>query len=244
MSLHTVLSLFFLLRTVSCLPTDDPKLKFYNIPAELLWHDEIDSPLPPRNPRNATATDVATTDVEQVVQVLDEAGKNITAAFETNKSRKEVYEIWKKTINEVNQTMTHNLKPNEFAYLTPQELATHCLGFEAEPGMTQQVNRFSYPRSILGGTRDPPVWTGPGEQPDYWEIINWDNLYSIPIKDQGYCGSCWAFIGAYCLEHWHMRNTGNSYVDSSEQQHITCPNGTNGCIGGDHRKVFKMNIVG
>jgi cathepsin L len=51
-----------------------------------------------------------------------------------------------------------------------------------------------------------------------------------PIKDQGYCGSCWAFavMGAYESSHL-IRN--NATVDSAEQVLVSCSNAGN-CGGG------------
>lgn len=244
MRLRAILSLFLLLGTSNGFSEE----KTYQIPDCLKFHNEDAA----RKLGSSSATTVTpdletveTTPAEKTVEMLNKVADEIETAFQANSSRKEIYKKWKEAIDEANKTVSANLKPNQFAYLTRSELETHLLGFEAAEGITSQVNQFSYPpkKSKLGNSADPPVYNGPGERPDYWEILNWDTLYPIPAKDQGYCGSCWAFVGAYILEHWHMRNTGQSYADSSEQQAIACPHGTNGCIGGDPRKMLKHNIV-
>merc|ERR1711936_897930 len=58
------------------------------------------------------------------------------------------------------------------------------------------------------------------------------------IKDQGYCGSCWAFVTAETIESYLQIASGNSVVEELSTQHITSctPNelscgGSGGCQG-------------
>lgn len=53
-----------------------------------------------------------------------------------------------------------------------------------------------------------------------------------PVKDQGQCGSCWAFSTMAVLEAVHKINTGKT-VSLSEQQLVDCDtSGQSGCGGG------------
>jgi cathepsin L len=59
-----------------------------------------------------------------------------------------------------------------------------------------------------------------------------------PVKDQGSCGSCWAFSTMAVVEAVHKINTGED-VNLAEQQLVDCNTGNNGCSGGDATSALK-----
>ncbi|EFA75322.1 gamete and mating-type specific protein A [Heterostelium album PN500] len=69
--------------------------------------------------------------------------------------------------------------------------------------------------------------------------IDWRNGYVTPIRNQGNCGSCWAFGSVAAMESRYLIKNGNSQVstlDLSEQNAVSCL--PNGCEGGWINKVF------
>jgi len=62
-------------------------------------------------------------------------------------------------------------------------------------------------------------------------LVDWSGKLTTPVKDQGYCGSCWAFSATEQIESDYMREHGKTYLLSAEQ--ITqCTTGSSGCNGG------------
>ena len=62
-------------------------------------------------------------------------------------------------------------------------------------------------------------------------LVDWTGKLTTPVKDQGYCGSCWAFSATEQIESDTIRTQGSTFVLSPEQ--ITqCDKGSFGCGGG------------
>jgi C1A family cysteine protease len=68
-------------------------------------------------------------------------------------------------------------------------------------------------------------------------LVDWSGKLTTPVKDQGYCGSCWAFSATEQIESDSMRTLGTSYILSPEQ--ITqCDTTSSGCNGGWTERAY------
>jgi cathepsin L len=69
--------------------------------------------------------------------------------------------------------------------------------------------------------------------------VNWVTAGAVnPIKDQGQCGSCWAFSAAAAIEGAHFVSKG-SLLSLSEQQFVDCDTVSYGCNGGWQYAAFE-----
>jgi cathepsin L len=71
------------------------------------------------------------------------------------------------------------------------------------------------------------------------DSVNWVVAgATTPVKDQGQCGSCWAFSSTGALEGSHFLTSG-SMISFSEQQLVDCVNLCFGCGGGNQSIAFR-----
>ena len=79
------------------------------------------------------------------------------------------------------------------------------------------------------------------------DTVNWVTAGAVtPVKDQGQCGSCWAFSSTGGLEGAHFVATG-TLLSFSEQQLVDCAYikyGNYGCNGGLQENAYKYYEAG
>jgi len=124
----------------------------------------------------------------------------------------------------LNKILIHNseghswmMAVNQFADLTADEFAARYTGgyfsrkHRTHTHKLRGLNNLSLPASV-----------------------DWESAGAVTaVKDQGQCGSCWAFSTTGSVEGaWYLKN--GSLVSLSEQQLVDCstPQGNDGCNGG------------
>jgi len=98
--------------------------------------------------------------------------------------------------------------------------------------LSQQEFESRYLRTLPSAeTLKLPISEFNGDPSSTLGLIDWTGKYTTAVKDQGYCGSCWAFSATEQIESDSMRTLGVTYLLSPEQ--ITqCDTTSGGCNGG------------
>jgi len=94
--------------------------------------------------------------------------------------------------------------------------------------------------SKLGYTAGQKNVTTYGEVPAYTgtaSLVDWTGVYTTPVKDQGYCGSCWAFAASEQIESDAIRQLGVTDI-LAPQQMVSCDKTSLGCNGGLQERAY------
>ncbi|KAL3886606.1 hypothetical protein ACJMK2_026590 [Sinanodonta woodiana] len=145
--------------------------------------------------------------------------------------------IWERNLKHVQQ---HNIEAdrgvhsfwlgmNEYADMTPEEFVNTMNRYRVNATKTFQCGKFIPPTHKLSALPSTVDWRKEG--------------YVTGVKNQGQCGSCWAFSAVGSLEGQHFKKTGK-LVSLSEQNLVDCSRkeGNEGCEGGLRDQAFEYII--
>lgn len=109
----------------------------------------------------------------------------------------------------------------KFADLSVDEFKTHYLGYVA-PSSTP--TKKIIPQLAASANT----------------VMDWSGIYTTAVKDQGYCGSCWAFSATEQIESDSIRlGLTTTDITLSPEQIVQCDNVDAGCNGGNTETAFE-----
>merc|ERR1712071_735911 len=175
----------------------------------------------------------------------------LTSASSVNKLLNDEWELFKKT-----HSKTYTEAEEEFRmkiYLeNRQRIASHNSRHQSgEVSFGMAMNKYGDLLShefvaLLNGYRSNSTRRGGSKfvkatNVEVPKSVDWRQSGAVtPVKDQGQCGSCWAFSSTGAVEGHHFRKTGK-LVSLSEQNLVDCSGdyGNYGCDGGLMDSAFE-----
>lgn len=151
--------------------------------------------------------------------------------YKTEEEQAKRYNIWLENLNKL--PMIRQLNPlakfdvNQFSDLTAEEFASQYLSSvtkeQVQKEMLEMAKDPKFATTFKLDAQPPPV--NLSGRYDYRDIG-----YVTAVKNQGSCGSCWAFAATSAIETAYCRATGQLY-QLAPQQILDCSGGGS-CGGG------------
>ncbi|XP_015884113.3 cysteine protease XCP2 [Ziziphus jujuba] len=160
--------------------------------------------------------------IDKLIQLFESWISKHRKVYENFEEKRQRFEIFKdnlKHIDETNKKVSNYwLGLNEFADLSHEEFNNMYLGLKADQTRREHtsLDEFAYK-----------------DVADLPKSVDWRKKGAVThVKNQGSCGSCWAFSTVAAVEGINQIVTGN-LTSLSEQELIDCDNlHNNGCNGG------------
>jgi len=152
------------------------------------------------------------------------------------------FQIFKKSLDFIDEhnakKLSYRVGVNQYADLTSKEFVSMMNGYKHQPKQ-EKVTNHAYEKPILTGVSCPSNAANSSTYTCDWRLAG----VVTGVKNQGHCGSCWAFSAIASTEGQHALVTKN-LVSLSEQNLVDCSGaqGNQGCNGGLMDNAFKYII--
>jgi len=173
----------------------------------------------------ALATNLSAAPQENLKLLFEAFKKNHGRQYSNDEesTRFEIFVNNLKTIDERNEaerkaggSAVHGI--NRFSDLTHAEFAGKYLGYQPQENSDAEIAKIDY-------------------QVDATYVKDWTGVLTTPVKDQGYCGSCWAFAASEQIESDTMKDFKQTFT-LSPQQLVECDRSSLGCNGGLQERAY------
>jgi C1A family cysteine protease len=155
--------------------------------------------------------------------------------------------FWNKTYSHVERAARfENFKMNA-AKIAEGNAKTKARGYGARFGFTkfsdwslrEQQSLNGYVRSPDRQPKNVIEIEKRAEEQNPTKAIDWVKAgKTTPVKDQGQCGSCWAFSTTETVESANLM-AGKSVVPGAPQEIVDCDSNDQGCDGGDPQEALQ-----
>jgi len=115
----------------------------------------------------------------------------------------------------------------KFSDMSVREFKSKMLGFKPSGKSSFKVKSAIEKREVLQAPSTPIDWAAKG--------------MITAIKDQGQCGSCWAFSTTETVESANLL-AGKQVPDGSPQEIVDCDSSDSGCNGGDPQEALQWIV--
>jgi len=159
---------------------------------------------------------------------MKEHGVSFSSPREYNYRLSIFAESVKKVNKHNSEGHSYTMGLNKFAHLTFEEFSAKYTGLRVPENREKNEVVVEQKRASLG------------QNPN----LDWRTTGGVnPVKNQGQCGSCWAFSATAAMETANFQSTG-TLQDQAEQQLVDCSGsfGNQGCNGGWMDYAFKYII--
>jgi C1A family cysteine protease len=175
-----------------------------------------------------TYTKYSLLDNDTISVLFDEFKTTYNKSYETDYEETIRYDNFRKflyMVDERNNNDSYAIHGiTKFADLTNDEFKNTFLGYKTT---TYNNAKIVYTHSYDGNET----------------YVNWADIYTTPVKDQGYCGSCWAFSATEQIESDAIRLGLLTRDDIlSPEQIVQCDTVDDGCNGGNTATAFNYII--